>query len=56
MKTAKRYMRKSGDRRDCYEVGCIVRVKWHIAYRVLKVKYNADKDITTLVLEKIQNG
>jgi hypothetical protein len=55
-KPIKRYMRKYGDRRDCYEVGCTVGVKWHIIYRILKVTYNPKKDVTTLVLEKIQNG
>jgi hypothetical protein len=55
MKTKKRYMRKSGDRRDCYEVSGTVSVKWHITYKILKVTYNAEKDVTTLVLEKNEN-
>lgn len=48
----KRYLKKSGDRRDCYAAGMILVLKWQRTWRITKVTYNKDVDVTTIRIEQ----
>ena len=50
MKT-KKVIYKRGDQRDCYEVGKSVVFKWNREWIIEKVKYNKNKDITSISLK-----
>ena len=50
MKT-KKVIYKCGDQRDCYEVGKSVIFKWGREWVIEKVKYNKNKDITSISLK-----
>lgn len=50
---AKRYLYKDGNRTSDYIVGELLRLKWHVEYKIISSIYNPLKDITTIKLERI---
>jgi hypothetical protein len=48
--TNKTYLKRWGDQTDIYNVGEEVRRKWNRKSLIIKVSYDAQKDITTIVL------
>ncbi len=51
-KTMKRYLKKWGDRRDDYIPGESLRLRWHIEWIIVSVKYNPITNITTIALTR----
>jgi len=48
-----KYIYKYGDVTDLYIVGENVRMKWHHLWCIMKVKYDARKNITSIKLRRV---
>jgi hypothetical protein len=48
----KRYIVKSGDRRDIYAAGEKLVMKWNRVWNITKVAYDKDVDVTTVRIER----